>query len=107
MKSVLRWLALGLAVVGTLGCDDLFTEEQNDDVKFVNKSSYTVTVFPQANSDWAGFKLAPGEVHKLNSPSDVFFTYEPIYRVTIGDNENNRVLFINLKDGTEDASPNK
>jgi hypothetical protein len=105
MMNVTRWIVLCLGVLISAGCEDPFSSEEDEDVTFVNKSSYTVTVIPQAYSDWSGFKLPPGGVQKLNEPSDVFFTYEPRFRVTIGENEDGRVLFINLKEGTEDASP--
>ena len=102
MKHLLKWAVVLMVAVVFTGCENVFeaSSDEDKDVTFVNKSTYTVTVIPQAQSGWAGFSIPPGERVKLNDPDDVYFTYEPRYRVTVGDDTDGRILFINLKEGT-------
>ena len=100
MNKFLLSVFLLLGVFVFTGCEDYFGSKVDDDVVFINKSSYTVQVTPSANSGWAGFRIAPGENHKIRNPRDIFFTFEPKFRVEVGENENGRVLFINLKEDT-------
>lgn len=107
MKNLARFVAMIALLAAAVGCEDVFSNSQKERVVFVNKSSYTVHVIPQAHSNWSGFSLDPGEKLKLNQPSDVFFTYEPRYRVDVGQNENGRVLFINHNADTINAEATK
>lgn len=99
------WLLAALLAPAFLmtGCEFPGTEDDDDDdeVTFENKSTYDVTVTPQS-SGWRGFSFAPGEEVKVEA-ADVFFTYEPRFRVTVGDESGGRILFINLKENTVQA----
>jgi|GEM_PF-574043 hypothetical protein len=100
MKKLFAMVAIICPVLFLAGCEP-FDSDDEDAVEFVNKSRYRVTVIPQARSGWSGFSLAPGEHRKLNDTYDVFFTYEPRFRVEIGKNEDGRVLFINAAGAIE------
>lgn len=96
MKKLFVRLLLMLPLLAMTGCDP-FPSENEDEGKaeFVNKSKYRVTVSPEARSGWSGFALAPGERRTLYDVYDVFFTYEPVFRVKVGRNENNKIVFVN------------
>lgn len=100
MKRLLAILAIVCPVIFLSGCEPFDTDEE-DPIEFVNKSRFNVTVIPQARSGWSGFVLAPGERRKLFDTYDVFFTYEPRFRVEIGKNDGGRVLFINAAGAVE------
>jgi hypothetical protein len=100
MKKLLALMAVMLPLLMVTGCEP-FDSDEEDPVEFVNKSKFVVTVIPQARSGWTGFKLAPGEHKKLYDTYDVFFTYEPRFRVEIGKNTDGRVLFINAAEAIE------
>ena len=99
-----KWLALMSVILplGLLtGCEPWPENEDDIEIKFINKSDYNVSVTPQARSGWNGFTLAPGERKVLKDVYDVFFTWEPRYRVEVGNNEEGRVVFINTAGATE------
>lgn len=101
-----RWfLLLALPVLLlSAGCEMPWTSNSDpDEVTFENKSTYAVTVTPQSTG-WGGFVLPPGETRKINQP-DLYFTYEPRFRVTVGDDTGGRILFINLDEETVEAKP--
>ena len=96
MKKIL--LSLLLVCVGFVftGCE-LFdtTVDDNKNYEFVNKSTYNVTIIPTAQDGWDGFSIAPGETRKLNDIEDLYFVFEPRFRVEIGENKDGRIVFIN------------
>jgi hypothetical protein len=108
MKKLSGLLVLMLGSLLLAGCEDIFTENKDDDndVTFLNRSTYNVTVSPTAQAGWSSFRLAPGERKKLSDIRDVYFVYEPRYRVDVGENDGGRIVFINLNENTVQADNN-
>lgn len=94
MKKLFFVLTLAALVGVLVGCE-LTDEEQETSVKFVNFSSHTVQVFPNGQL-WPPFALAPGESHRIDTHTEVFFTYEPDWAVEVGKNEGGRVYFVDI-----------
>jgi hypothetical protein len=98
-----RWMiALAALLTGwiMIGCEPFDTPTEDTDYKFINKSTETVHVAPTAQSGWHSFTLSPGEEKILRNIQDMFFVFEPRFRVEVGKNQNGRIVFINLKEGT-------
>lgn len=95
MKKWLAVLAMLMPLGLITGCEPFPSDDDEGKVEFVNKSTYNITVIPQAQSGWRGFSFAPGERKKFSDTYDVYFTYEPHTRVEVGDNKNGRIVFIN------------
>ena len=96
MKKLFALLALMLPLLAVTGCDPFPSENEDEGkVEFVNRSKYRVLVSPEARSGWSGFALESGERRTLYDVYDVFFTYEPVFRVKVGRNEGNRIVFVN------------
>ena len=94
MKKLSLYLAL-FALVGLIvGCELTDTDEDTS-VKFINLSSSTVQVFPNGQL-WPPFAIAPGEAHRIDTSSQVFFTYEPDWAVEVGENEGGRIYFVDI-----------
>ena len=85
MKMWVKMLVVVLPLLAVMGCEPWFAEDDDPEYTFVNKSSYVVTVIPQS-SGWSGFRLEKGETRKLYDKREVFFTYEPKFRVEVGVN---------------------
>ena len=101
MKMWIKVLLVIMPLFMVVGCEPFFTEDDEPEYSFINKSDFRVYVIPQANSGWDGFSLAPGERRKIYDVIDVFFTYQPEFRVTVGVNEGDRIVFINNAGATE------
>lgn len=96
MKKFFTMLLLALPLMAMTGCEPFpSTNEDEGKAEFVNKSSYLVLVKPEAHSGWSSFALEPGERKKLNDIYDLFFSFEPQSRVTVGKNSDGKVVFVN------------
>ena len=103
MKKWLSVLVL-LPLLMVMGCEPWFAADDDPVYSFINKSDYKVYVTPEANSGWNGFSLEPGERVKVSDAIDIFFTYEPVFRVTVGVNEGERIVFVNNAGATQAAT---
>ena len=95
MKKWLALIALAVPLAFVAGCEPWPENDDDVEIEFINRSDETVTVIPEARSGWSGFKLAPEQRKKLYDVYDVFFSYEPRYRVEVGKNDGGRVVFVN------------
>ncbi len=95
MKMWIKMLVVVLPLLAVMGCEPWFAQKDDPAYTFINKSSYTVTVIPKS-SGWNGFRIAPGEQKKVYDQEDVFFSYEPVFRVAVGVNESTRVIFVDV-----------
>ncbi len=101
-----RWFLAALAsvILFSSGCEPFTSDNDEGKVTFINKSSHTVTVIPKAQPNgWNGFSFGPGETVRFNNAYDVFFVYEPRFRVNVGENSSGRILFIDASDLTVEA----
>jgi hypothetical protein len=96
MKKFFAMVAFVLPLTAMMGCEPFpTTNEDEGKAEFVNKSSYLVLVKPEANSGWSSFALEPGERKKFSDIYDLFFSYQPQSRVTVGKNSDGKVVFVN------------
>lgn len=95
MKKFVAMLAVVLPLALVVGCEPFpDSDEDEGKVEFVNKSSYRVSITPESRG-WSGFSLAPDERKTINDLYDVYFSYEPRFRVKVGKNDAGRVVFVN------------
>lgn len=94
MKKWLLMAAMLLPLVGMIGCEPFETDDDEGVTEFVNKSALRVVVIPESRG-WSGFALNPGERKKVFDVYDIYFSYEPRFRVAVGKNDAGRVVFVN------------
>lgn len=103
MKKLLRVLLVLVAMGPLAGCE-LFSTDDDKTVTFVNNSTTTVNVRPAGYSKyWGAFSFQPGERVTVSAEEEVFFAYEPRWRVEVGANEKALVTFIDITPNTETA----
>lgn len=94
MKKWLLLAALALPLFVSTGCEPFETEDDEGVTEFFNKSNLRVIVIPESQG-WSGFALKPGERKKVYDVYDLYFSFEPRFRVKVGDNDGGRVVFVN------------
>ncbi len=105
MKKLFLSLLLVCAGMAFSGCELFDTDvDEDDDYVFLNKSTYNITVIPTAQSGWSTFSFGPGETYRLDNVDDLYYVFEPRFRVEVADSDDGRIVFINYSDRTESGS---
>lgn len=95
MKSLLSAIVVAVVLTTLTGCEDGdgFTVGK---YKFVNNSSYDVTVSPNGQSSWSRFVIGPGQDRTVNiNETHIYFLYSPSNRVQADTSEEGRIVFTN------------
>lgn len=105
-----RWILAALAsvVLFSSGCEPFTSDDDEGKVKFINRSSHRINVSPNSlGKGWSGFSFAPGETVSFNDAYDVYFTFEPRFRVKVAENTDGRIIFIDAINETVKAGSSK
>jgi hypothetical protein len=95
MKNWAWCAVLGLALTACLvGCEP--PGSANGKFTFKNQSSFTVTVTPNGQTDWAKFVLGAGQSRDVEIDEDmIYFLYSPSNRVLADTSDESEIVFYN------------
>ena len=77
IKKVVFAVAVLVFLFTAISCDLLFGPTEYD-YKFINRSSYTVTVGPNGQEGWLQFMMGPGDTRTITIEDDyIYYWYFP------------------------------